>query len=288
MDMVSKVRKEIEASFAGIGYEYEMGENKITLDPNKLTDRYSNTLGKSTNLSSRVSASITTSGENEYLKKRLFAGINRMLTPIKLQVFGNMTLIFVYIMILFFMLKHIWNHFFSIIAVSAFIIIIVFLVTEFIRLLFYIPKSDVQILLKRKFREIDGKFEIEYWTLYRYLKRKKLWSILFSAILLVSFLSGILFNSGLLNYISGVSDTLGYIFAIVFLTLSKPRKRLPFSVIVLLLFFLLFVVRIITNSYILDIIFIIFDAILYIPFFIYSVYDLLTFKDSTINQPDIS
>ena len=211
-----------------------------------------------------------------------------MLTPIKLMVFGNLALIFVYIMTLFFMLKHIWNHFFSIIPVSVFIIIIAFLVTVFIQLLFDIPKSDVQLLSKGEFREIDGKYEIEYSTLYRELKRQKLWSILFSAILLASFLSGILFNSGLLNYISGVSDTLGYAFAIVFLTLSKPRKRLPFSVIALFLFFLLFEVRTITNSYILDIIFLIFDAILYIPFFIYSLYDLLTFKDSTINQPDIS
>jgi hypothetical protein len=264
-----------------------MGENKIILDPNRLTGRSSYILGKVRNFSSKVSAFITVSEENEYLKEELLSLTNRLLTPIKLRVLCNLALIFVYITILFFMLKHIWNHFFSITPVSVLVVLIAFLVTVFIQLISDILKSDVQLLSKGKFKETGEKYEIKYNTVYIGLKRQKLWSILFSAILLALFLSGILFNSGLLDYISGVSDTLGYAFAIVFLTLSKPRKKLPFSVIVLFFFILVFEIRNITNYSVLDFIFLIFDATLYIPFFFYSLYDLLTFRDPTVSQPDI-
>ena len=286
--MTSRVRKEIELSLTGIGYEYEMDETGITLYPDKLTDKSSSILGEVRNLSSKVATTITVSKENEHLKAELLARINRMLTPIKLRVIGNLVLIFVYITILSFMLEHIWNHFFSIIPVSIFITLIAFLVIVFIKLLFDVPRSDFQLLSRGKYAESDGKYVIGYSTFYRALKTRKLWSILFSAILLASFLSGIIFNSGLLNYISEVSDALGYVFAIMFLTLSKLRTRLPTSVFILIFLFVLFEVKTITNSYILNYIFLAFDALIYIPFFIYSLYDLLTFKEPSIDRPDTS
>jgi hypothetical protein len=287
MDMIGRVRKEIESSLTKIGYEYRIDGNKITLDPNRLTDRTSSKLGKVRNFLSKTAARITVSKETEYLKEELFAGINKMITPIKLRLIGNLVFIFVYITILSIMLKHIWNHFFSTIAVSLFIVLISFMVFVSIQLFLDLKKSDAQILARGKFVEHNGKYEVEYDTFLSGLRRQKYWGILFSSILLAAFLSGILFNIALLNYISGVADSLGYIFAIVFLILSNPRK-IPVAVLIFL--FALFEIKNITNSSILDVIFLLFDAILYISFFIISWYDAFTFKGpaNTTNRPGIS
>lgn len=283
----NKAKSEVEVSLKGIGFEFKIEENKISIDPDRLTERTSRVLGKIRNFNSIISASIKVSNESKSLKEEVFTRLNRMITPIKLRVIGNIMLSLGFIIVLSIMLNHIWKHFFSTIAVTLFIALISLMVFVLIQLFLDLKRSDAQILARGRFVEHNGKYEIEYDTFLRVLRKQKYWGILFSSILLAAFLSGILFNMPLLNYISGVADSLGYIFAIVFLILSNPRKP---SVAVLIFLFALFEVKSITNSYILDLIFLMFDAILYISFFIFSSYDVLTFKDpaKTTNQPDIS
>ena len=276
-----KVKNEIEKSLKDTGFKSKIGKNKITLYPNKLTEKSSQILKFIRNFYSQNLNLIKTPRQKEQLNHYFINKINRILTPIKFRIIGNIILDLIFIVTLSCMLKHIWNHFFSIIAVSVFIALILFMGAVIIKLLFALTKSDHQILLSRKFVESHEGYEIAYNTYFRELKNKKCWDIIFSFILLILFFVGIIFHVGILNYISVVSDSLGYIFAIMFLSLSNlnhPNSRKG-SIAFLLPLFALFVVKNIINSYILNVFFLFLDVIIYILFFIYSWYDVLTFKD---------
>ena len=280
-------KREVEASLEGIGFEFKIEENKISIDPNRLTERTSKVLDKIRDFNSKLSESIKVSNEGKPLKEKVFTRLNRMITPIKFRVTGNIVLSLCFIIVLSIMLNHIWKLFFSIVAVTLFMAFISLMVFASIQLFLDLKRSDAQILARGRFIEHNGKYEMGYDTFLRGLRKQKYWGILFSSILLAAFLSGILFNIPFLNYISSVADSLGYIFAIVFLVLSNPRKS---SVAALIFLFALFEVKNVTNSHFLELVFLTFDAFLYISFFIFLWYDVLTFKDSenTSNQPDIS
>ncbi|MHB1806502.1 MAG: hypothetical protein ACYCR2_05815 [Thermoplasmataceae archaeon] len=280
-------KREVEASLEGIGFEFKIEEDKISIDPNRLTERTSRVLGMIRDFNSKRSESIKVSNKGESLKEEVFTHLNRMITPIKLRVMGNIVLSLCFIIVLSIMLNHIWKLFFSIVAVTLFMAFISLMVFASIQLFLDLKRSDAQILARGRFIEHNGKYEMGYDTFLRGLRKQKYWGILFSSILLAAFLSGILFNIPFLNYISSVADSLGYIFAIVFLVLSNPRKS---SVAALIFLFALFEVKNVTNSHFLELVFLTFDAFLYISFFIFLWYDVLTFKDSenTSNQPDIS
>lgn len=280
-------KREVEASLEGIGFEFKIEENKISIDPNRLTERTSKVLDKIRDFNSKLSESIKVSNEGKPLKEKVFTRLNRMITPIKFRVTGNIVLSLCFIIVLSIMLNHIWKLFFSIVAVTLFMAFISLMVFASIQLFLDLKRSDAQILARGRFIEHNGKYEMGYDTFLRGLRKQKYWGIIFSSILLAAFLSGILFNIPFLNYISGVADSLGYIFAIMFLVLSNPRKS---SVAALIFLFALFEVKNVTNSHFLELVFLTFDAFLYISFFIFLWYDVLTFKDSenTSNQPDIS
>ena len=280
-------KREVEASLEGIGFEFKIEENTISIDPNRLTERTSKVLDKIRDFNSKLSESIKVSNEGKPLKEKVFTRLNRMITPIKFRVTGNIVLSLCFIIVLSIMLNHIWKLFFSIVAVTLFMAFISLMVFASIQLFLDLKRSDAQILARGRFIEHNGKYEMGYDTFLRGLRKQKYWGIIFSSILLAAFLSGILFNIPFLNYISGVADSLGYIFAIMFLVLSNPRKS---SVAALIFLFALFEVKNVTNSHFLELVFLTFDAFLYISFFIFLWYDVLTFKDSenTSNQPDIS
>ncbi|MHB8358822.1 MAG: hypothetical protein ACYDCP_04895 [Thermoplasmataceae archaeon] len=280
-------KREVEASLEEIGFEFKIEENKISIDPNRLTERTSKVLDKIRDFNSKLSESIKVSNEGKPLKEKVFTRLNRMITPIKFRVTGNIVLSLCFIIVLSIMLNHIWKLFFSIVAVTLFMAFISLMVFASIQLFLDLKRSDAQILARGRFIEHNGKYEMGYDTFLRGLRKQKYWGIIFSSILLAAFLSGILFNIPFLNYISGVADSLGYIFAIMFLVLSNPRKS---SVAALIFLFALFEVKNVTNSHFLELVFLTFDAFLYISFFIFLWYDVLTFKDSenTSNQPDIS
>lgn len=279
-----KVTKEVESSLSGIGLEWKIEGNKIILDPDKLTFRASSIVGKIQNFSTRIFASVKVSQENESLKEEWFTRLYNMQTPIKLRIIGNIVLCLVFIIILFVMLKHIWNYFYSVAAVSVLVLLLTSMMYIFLRLVALLTKSDYEILSGGGVTQNNGKYEIQYDAFFKELKKQKVWAILFSAMLLASFCSGIIFNSGLLNYISGVADSLGYIFAILFLILSSPRKKSFLPVVSLIFLFTLFEVKTITNSDLLNFIFIMFDTFLYISFFVYSLYCLFYFKKPPISQ----
>ena len=151
-------------------------------------------------------------------------------------------------------------------------------------------KSDHELFSKRYgFSFVDGEYTVPYSTILKQIVRRKLQLIFISSILLSIFVLGIFSKSPLANYLSGIFDLLGYLFAVFFLfgqgvkdkIVKDSNKSLynrysPFFIS--LIFFSLFLVKLVTHSILLDDFFLIVEFPLYVYFFIFSIYDVLRTK----------
>ena len=176
---------------------------------------------------------------------------------------------------------------YSVIAIALAVASLLYVLVAFIQSASNTMKSDHELFIKRYgFSFVDGEYTVAYSTILKQIVRRKLQLIFISSMLLSIFILGIFSKSPLTNYLSGIFDLLGYLFAVFFLFGQGVRDKIvqgsnkslynrysPFFIG--LIFFLLFLVKLVTHSILLDDFFLIIEFPLYVYFFIFSIYDVL-------------
>ena len=277
---------EVEKLFNSFGYHWEFKDDKIILNPEIWNQEVSTAIDKSKNVSFHVEKFLDNVGLNS---QKISSMTPSLFTPIKARELVGAIFNGISIIILAIILQHIFSFHFDVYTSTAIVLLsasILYVVAAFIQSVSNILKPDQDILTGRYgFSLVSGKYVIDYNEVKRRIISRKSKLIIISSILLVIFLLGLFTNYPLIKYLSEVFDLLGYLFALIFLLGEGFRGKLikevgklsnqgymPFFIGAF--FFLLFLVKIFTNSIVLNYFFLALEFPLYIYFFILSLLDV--------------
>lgn len=131
----------------------------------------------------------------------------------------------------------------------------------------------------------DGHYFLTRMQVIKNIRGDKIYLIPISALLLIAFLAGITLNYPWIEYLSSWFDSLGYLFAVVYFVLrplfvrvvgenAESKTRWAIQLVLGIIFFMLLIIRLVTNWVVLSDFFIVFEAPLYISIFGFSIYDI--------------
>ena len=277
---------EVEKLFNSFGYQWELKDEKIIVNPEIWSQEVSTAIDRSKNVSYHVKKFLAKVDLNS---QKVSSLISSLFTPIKDQELVGALFNGISIIILAIILQHLFSFHFDVYTSTAIVLLsasILYVIAAFIQSVSNILKPDQDLFTRRYgFPLVSGKYVIDYNEVIRQIINRKSKLVIISSILLLIFLLGLFTNYPLIKYLSEVFDLLGYLFALFFLLGQGLRRKLikeagksanrgymPFFIGAF--FFLLFLVKIFTNSIILDYFFLTVEFPLYIYFFIFSLLDV--------------
>ena len=277
---------EVEKLFNSFGYQWEFKDDKIIINPEIWSQEVSTAIDKSKNVSYHVVKFLAKVGPNS---QKISSLISSLFTPIKSRELVGALFNGISIIILAIILQHLFSFQFNVYNLAAIAISsasILYVIAAFIQSVSNALKPDQDIFTRRyDFSLVSGKYVIDYNEIIRQIINRKSKLVIISSILLLIFLLGLFTNYPLIKYLSEVFDLLGYLFALFFLLgqgfrgklikeAGRPANQGYMPFFIGAFFFLLFLVKIFTNSIILDYFFLVFEFPLYIYFFILSLLDV--------------
>ena len=283
-------RIEVEKNLNGLGYHCEIQSDTIRINPEIWNSDASTAIDIIKKEVVNLDPFIEKSG---IYGQKVMGYILSLFTPIKGRELGGALFNGISVIILTVISWHLFSfplNLYSVIAIAFAVASLLYVLVAFIQSASNIMKSDHELFIKRYgFSFVDGEYAVAYNTILKQIVRRKLQLIFISSILLSIFVLGIFSKSPLANYLSGIFDLLGYLFAVFFLFGQGVRDKIvkdsnkslynrysPFSIS--LIFFSLFLVKLVTHSILLDDFFLIVEFPLYVYFFIFSIYDVLRTK----------
>ena len=283
-------RTEVEKNLNGLGYHCEIQSDTIRINPKIWNSDASTAINIIKKEVVKLDPFIEKSG---IYGQKVMGYILSLFTPNKGRELGGALFNGISVIILTVISWHLFSfplNLYSVIAIAFAVASLLYVLVAFIQSASNIMKSDHELFIKRYgFSFVDGEYAVAYNTILKQIVRRKLQLIFISSILLSIFVLGIFSKSPLANYLSGIFDLLGYLFAVFFLfgqgvkdkIVKDSNKSLynrysPFFIS--LIFFSLFLVKLVTHSILLDDFFLIVEFPLYVYFFIFSIYDVLRTK----------
>ena len=283
-------RIEVEKNLNGLGYHCEVQGETIRINPEIWNSDASTAIDKIKKEVVNLDPFIEKSG---IYGQKVMGYILSLFTPIKGRELGGALFNGISVIILTVISWHLFSfplNLYSVIAIAFAVASLLYVLVAFIQSASNTMKSDHELFIKRYgFSFVDGEYAVAYNTILKQIVRRKLQLIFISSILLSIFVLGIFSKSPLANYLSGIFDLLGYLFAVFFLLGQGVRDKIvkdsnkslynrysPFFIS--LIFFSLFLVKLVTHSILLDDFFLIVEFPLYVYFFIFSIYDVLRTK----------
>ena len=283
-------RIEVEKNLNGLGYHCEVQGETIRINPEIWNSDASTAIDKIKKEVVNLDPFIEKSGIYGQKGMRY---ISTLFTPIKERELVGALFNGISVIILTVISWHLFSFpldLYSVIAIAFAMTSLIYVLVAFIQSASNTMKSDHELFIKRYgFSFVDGEYTVAYSTILKQIVRRKLQFIFISSILLSIFILGIFSKSPLANYLSGIFDLLGYLFAVFFLFGQGVRDKIvkgsnkslynrysPFSIS--LIFFSLFLVKLVTHLILLDDFFLIVEFPLYVYFFIFSIYDVLRTK----------
>ena len=283
-------RIEVEKNLNGLGYHCEVQGETIRINPEIWNSDASTAIDKIKKEVVNLDPFIEKSG---IYGQKVMGYILSLFTPIKGRELVGALFNGISVIILTVISWHLFSfplNLYSVIAIAFAVASLLYVLVAFIQSASNTMKSDHELFIKRYgFSFVDGEYTVAYSTILKQIVRRKLQFIFISSILLSIFILGIFSKSPLANYLSGIFDLLGYLFAVFFLFGQGVRDKIvndsnksfynrfsPFFIS--LIFFSLFLVKLVTHSILLDDFFLIVEFPLYVYFFIFSIYDVLRTK----------
>ena len=280
-------RIEVEKNLNGLGYHCEVQGETIRINPEIWNSDASTAIDKIKKEVVNLDPFIEKSG---IYGQKVMGYILSLFTPIKGRELVGALFNGISVIILTVISWHLFSfplNLYSVIGIAFAMTSLLYVLVAFIQSASNTMKSDHELFIKRYgFSFVDGEYTVAYSTILKQIVRRKLQFIFISSILLSIFILGIFSKSPLANYLSGIFDLLGYLFAVFFLFGQGVRDKIvqgsnkslynrysPFFIG--LIFFLLFLVKLVTHSILLDDFFLIIEFPLYVYFFIFSIYDVL-------------
>lgn len=279
-------RIEVEKNLNGLGYHCEVQGETIRINPEIWNSDASTAIDKIKKEVVNLDPFIEKSG---IYGQKVMGYILSLFTPIKGRELVGALFNGISVIILTVISWHLFSfplNLYSVIAIAFAVASLLYVLVAFIQSASNTMKSDHELFIKRYgFSFVDGEYTVAYSTILKQIVRRKLQLIFISSILLSIFVLGIFSKSPLANYLSGIFDLLGYLFAVFFLFGQGVRDKIvqgsnkslykrysPFSIS--LIFFSLFLVKLVTHLILLDDFFLIVEFPLYVYFFIFSIYDV--------------
>ena len=280
-------RTEVEKNLNGLGYHCEIQSDTIRINPEIWNSDASAAIDKIKKEVVNLEHFMEKSG---IYGQKVMRYISTLFTPIKGRELVGALFNGISVIILTVISWHLFSfplNLYSVIAIALAVASLLYVLVAFIQSASNTMKSDHELFIKRYgFSFVDGEYTVAYSTILKQIVRRKLQLIFISSMLLSIFILGIFSKSPLTNYLSGIFDLLGYLFAVFFLFGQGVRDKIvqgsnkslynrysPFFIG--LIFFLLFLVKLVTHSILLDDFFLIIEFPLYVYFFIFSIYDVL-------------
>ena len=283
-------RIEVEKNLNGLGYHCEIQGETIRINPEIWNSDASTAIDIIKKEVVNLDPFIEKSG---IYGQKVMGYILSLFTPIKGRELVGALFNGISVIILTVISWHLFSfplNLYSVIAIALAVASLLYVLVAFIQSASNTMKSDHELFIKRYgFSFVDGEYTVAYSTILKQIVRRKLQLIFISSMLLSIFILGIFSKSPLTNYLSGIFDLLGYLFAVFFLFGQGVRDKIvkgsnkslynrysPFSIS--LIFFSLFFVKWVTHLILLEDFFLIVEFPLYVYFFIFSIYDVLRTK----------
>ena len=281
--------KDVLLLLDGLGYEYQLLGNKVTIDPRiikgKDVESYQNSIDSL--VGSLMNRHNLDQRQTQKIKKLIVSFKN--IPPIKgvefVNLLADLTLIIISSVILFHFLLYSPTAIGELSVLSFIGVIASDSVRSLLRLV--APVTDI-LTKKYKFQKNQTTYEIGYSKLLRMLILMKCRNMIYSFMFLSIFLLGIFFSSAPIQFVSETIDFIAIFFATGSLFLrgmvnlklgrsARPSSSFFLSTAIGVFFLILFLLKVTTHDLILYYLFVIFEAPLLIFYFLQAVLDVRVF-----------